>query len=133
MDTGSFSVPHRSGSLEFHHPDPRGSPVLPDPHPYPSQRLPGPTALPNSYSISLDFEQPFINKPDTLLVNRKDFMWVPCLVSIPGLNITLRSVPFPSLGPPQWPVPSLGKAANGHCVPPAKLSAAPRRAGCGVG
>lgn len=29
-------------------------------------------------------------------------MWVPCLVSIPGLNITLRSVlflPFPGLTP----------------------------------
>ncbi|EGW02874.1 Vascular endothelial growth factor receptor 3, partial [Cricetulus griseus] len=51
----------------------------------------GHMALPNSYSISSDFEQPFINKPDTLLVNRKDSMWVPCLVSVPGLNITLRS------------------------------------------
>lgn len=58
-------------------------------------------ALPNSYSISSDFEQPFINKPDTLLVNRKDSMWVPCLVSVPGLNITLRSVLFPSLTSPQ--------------------------------
>ncbi|MEJ1272864.1 hypothetical protein NN561_003720 [Cricetulus griseus] len=61
----------------------------------------GHMALPNSYSISSDFEQPFINKPDTLLVNRKDSMWVPCLVSVPGLNITLRSVLFPSLTSPQ--------------------------------
>ncbi|XP_074169460.1 vascular endothelial growth factor receptor 3 isoform X3 [Rhinolophus sinicus] len=42
-------------------------------------------------SLFADLEQPFINKPGTLLVNRKDSMWVPCLVSMPGLNVTLRS------------------------------------------
>uniref|UniRef100_A0A452J0N8 Vascular endothelial growth factor receptor 3 n=1 Tax=Gopherus agassizii TaxID=38772 RepID=A0A452J0N8_9SAUR len=36
-----------------------------------------------------DFEQPFINRPETLLINKKENTWVPCLVSIPDLNITL--------------------------------------------
>uniref|UniRef100_A0A674KDL3 Vascular endothelial growth factor receptor 3 n=1 Tax=Terrapene triunguis TaxID=2587831 RepID=A0A674KDL3_9SAUR len=36
-----------------------------------------------------DFEQPFINRPETLLINKKGNTWVPCLVSIPDLNITL--------------------------------------------
>lgn len=31
-------------------------------------------------------------------------MWVPCLVSIPGLNITLRSVLFPSPASPHDPI-----------------------------
>lgn len=56
-------------------------------------------------------------------------MWVPCLVSIPGLNITLRlvlTIPFPGLTPgPHPPLPPLGKAADHPYVPPAKLSAAP--------
>lgn len=67
----------------------------------------------NLLPLSADSEQPFINKQDTLLVNRKDSMWVPCRVSIPGLNVTLRSVqshPHPTLGSSP-PVQSLGKAA----------------------
>ncbi|KAG8128544.1 hypothetical protein E2320_015374, partial [Naja naja] len=35
------------------------------------------------------FEQPFINKPETLLIYKKENICVPCLVSIPDLNITL--------------------------------------------
>ncbi|XP_011832276.1 PREDICTED: vascular endothelial growth factor receptor 3 [Mandrillus leucophaeus] len=57
---------------------------------YIKARIEGTTAA-SSYVFVRDFEQPFINKPDTLLVNRKDAMWVPCLVSVPGLNVTLRS------------------------------------------
>ncbi|XP_057632117.1 vascular endothelial growth factor receptor 3 isoform X2 [Chionomys nivalis] len=57
---------------------------------YIKARIEGTTAA-STYVFVRDFEQPFINKPDTLLVTRKDLMWVPCLVSIPGLNITLRS------------------------------------------
>nr|XP_055158102.1 vascular endothelial growth factor receptor 3 isoform X1 [Nyctereutes procyonoides] len=57
---------------------------------YIKARIEGTTAA-STYVFVRDLEQPFINKPDTLLVNRKDSMWVPCLVSIPGLNITLRS------------------------------------------
>lgn len=41
---------------------------------------------------SSDFEQPFINKPETLLISKKENTWVPCLVSIPDLNVTLISV-----------------------------------------
>lgn len=124
---GPYCAPHRAEGQNFTtltHVAP-----LYFPHPSPSPRLPGrPLPLPNSHSISLDFEQPFINKPDTLLVNRKDSMWVPCLVSIPGLNITLRSVlfPFPTSPPGAHPpIPSLGQAADSPYVPPAKLSAAP--------
>ncbi|XP_053422953.1 vascular endothelial growth factor receptor 3 isoform X2 [Nycticebus coucang] len=57
---------------------------------YIKARIEGTTAA-STYVFVRDFKQPFINKPDTLLVNRKDSMWVPCRVSIPGLNITLRS------------------------------------------
>ncbi|KAI6048731.1 vascular endothelial growth factor receptor 3 [Marmota monax] len=57
---------------------------------YIKARIEGTTAA-STYVFVRDFEQPFINQPDTLLVNRKDSMWVPCLVSIPGLNVTLRS------------------------------------------
>uniref|UniRef100_A0A8I3N0Q5 Vascular endothelial growth factor receptor 3 n=2 Tax=Canis lupus familiaris TaxID=9615 RepID=A0A8I3N0Q5_CANLF len=57
---------------------------------YIKARIEGTTAA-STYVFVRDLEQPFINKPDTLLVNRKDSMWVPCLVSFPGLNITLRS------------------------------------------
>ncbi|NP_032055.1 vascular endothelial growth factor receptor 3 precursor [Mus musculus] len=57
---------------------------------YIKARIEGTTAA-STYVFVRDFKHPFINKPDTLLVNRKDSMWVPCLVSIPGLNITLRS------------------------------------------
>ncbi|XP_024896538.1 vascular endothelial growth factor receptor 3 [Pteropus alecto] len=57
---------------------------------YIKARIEGTTAA-SAYVFVRDLEQPFINKPDTLLVNRKDSMWVPCLVSIPGLNVTLRS------------------------------------------
>uniref|UniRef100_A0A8C0WN73 Vascular endothelial growth factor receptor 3 n=1 Tax=Castor canadensis TaxID=51338 RepID=A0A8C0WN73_CASCN len=56
---------------------------------YIKARIEGTTAA-STYVFVRDYEQPFINK-DTLLVNRKDSMWVPCLVSIPGLNVTLRS------------------------------------------
>ncbi|OBS82160.1 hypothetical protein A6R68_23848 [Neotoma lepida] len=69
---------------------------------YIKARIEGTTAA-STYVFVRDFEQPFINKPDTLLVNRKDSMWVPCLVSIPGLNITLRSVLSPSPAAPQNP------------------------------
>lgn len=65
-------------------------------------------------------------------------MWVPCRVSIPGLNITLRSVqahphPHPGSGPPalapgKWPlVWPRGRGQLGpdsHHVPTAKFSAA---------
>ncbi|XP_036857962.2 vascular endothelial growth factor receptor 3 isoform X3 [Manis javanica] len=57
---------------------------------YIKARIEGTTAA-STYVFVRDPEQPFINKADTLLVNRKDAMWVPCLVSIPGLNVTLRS------------------------------------------
>lgn len=45
-----------------------------------------------------DFEQPFINKPETLLISKKESTWVPCLVSIPDLNVTLISVRAPPVG-----------------------------------
>lgn len=45
----------------------------------------------SSHISSSDFEQPFINKPETLLISKKN-TWVPCLVSIPDLNVTLTSV-----------------------------------------
>ncbi|ELW66867.1 Vascular endothelial growth factor receptor 3 [Tupaia chinensis] len=32
-----------------------------------------------------------VNRPGTLLASRKEATWVPCLVSVPGLNVTLRS------------------------------------------
>ncbi|XP_019572548.2 vascular endothelial growth factor receptor 3 isoform X7 [Rhinolophus sinicus] len=57
---------------------------------YIKARIEGMTAA-STYVFVRDLEQPFINKPGTLLVNRKDSMWVPCLVSMPGLNVTLRS------------------------------------------
>ncbi|XP_037591145.1 vascular endothelial growth factor receptor 3 isoform X2 [Cebus imitator] len=57
---------------------------------YIKARIEGTTAA-SSYVFVRDFKQPFINKADTLLVNKKDAMWVPCLVSIPSLNVTLRS------------------------------------------
>ncbi|EPY87675.1 fms-related tyrosine kinase 4 isoform 1-like protein [Camelus ferus] len=57
---------------------------------YIQARIEGTTAA-STYVFVRDSEQPFISKPDTLLVNRKDSVWVPCLVSIPGLNVTLRS------------------------------------------
>uniref|UniRef100_A0A8C8VQC6 Vascular endothelial growth factor receptor 3 n=1 Tax=Pelusios castaneus TaxID=367368 RepID=A0A8C8VQC6_9SAUR len=34
-------------------------------------------------------DQPFINRPETLLINKKENTRVPCLVSIPDLNVTL--------------------------------------------
>lgn len=48
--------------------------------------------------FSSDFEQPFINKPETLLISKKENTWVPCLVSIPDLNVTLTSVRARPLG-----------------------------------
>ncbi|CAK6445127.1 unnamed protein product [Pipistrellus nathusii] len=56
---------------------------------YIKARIEGTTAA-STYVFVRDSEQPFINKPGTLLVDRKDSVWVPCLVSIPGLNVTLR-------------------------------------------
>ncbi|XP_054572742.1 vascular endothelial growth factor receptor 3 [Eptesicus fuscus] len=56
---------------------------------YIKARIEGTTAA-STYVFVRDSEQPFVNKPGTLLVDRKDSMWVPCLVSIPGLNVTLR-------------------------------------------
>lgn len=97
--------------------------------------------FPQSASLSADLEQPFINKPGTLLVNRKDSMWVPCLVSIPGLNITLRSVqphPHPTQGSSP-PVLSLGKAAidlargKGPRVLTATMSCSKARCYCPMG
>uniref|UniRef100_A0A452QIW7 Vascular endothelial growth factor receptor 3 n=1 Tax=Ursus americanus TaxID=9643 RepID=A0A452QIW7_URSAM len=84
---------------------------------YIQARIEGTTAA-STYVFVRDVGQPFINKPDTLLVNRKDSTWVPCLVSIPGLNVTLRSVrpstsPTPTPGSsPSPPVPGKG----GHCA-----------------
>ncbi|XP_045383548.1 vascular endothelial growth factor receptor 3 isoform X10 [Lemur catta] len=57
---------------------------------YIKARIEGTTAA-STYVFVRDFKQPFINKPDTLLVDRKDSVWVPCRVSVPGLNVTLRS------------------------------------------
>uniref|UniRef100_A0A2K5X6T5 Vascular endothelial growth factor receptor 3 n=1 Tax=Macaca fascicularis TaxID=9541 RepID=A0A2K5X6T5_MACFA len=79
---------------------------------YIKARIEGTTAA-SSYVFVRDFEQPFINKPDTLLVNRKDAMWVPCLVSVPGLNVT-RCGPTP---PPPWdpaPPPPQDPALQSH-------------------
>lgn len=90
--------------------------------PQPGRHSPSPIPC----SLSTDFEQPFINKPDTLLVNRKDAMWVPCLVSVPGLNVTLRSVrphphPHPGIRPhphprirPSSPTPGKGSCLSGQ-------------------
>uniref|UniRef100_A0A8C0H3G0 Vascular endothelial growth factor receptor 3 n=1 Tax=Chelonoidis abingdonii TaxID=106734 RepID=A0A8C0H3G0_CHEAB len=55
---------------------------------YISAKIEGTTAL-SIYVFVRDFEQPFINRPETLLINKKENTWVPCLVSIPDLNITL--------------------------------------------
>ncbi|XP_036913935.1 vascular endothelial growth factor receptor 3 isoform X2 [Sturnira hondurensis] len=57
---------------------------------YIKARIEGTTAA-STYVFVRDLKRPFINKPATLLVNRKDSVWVPCLVSTPGLNVTLRS------------------------------------------
>ncbi|KFO33406.1 Vascular endothelial growth factor receptor 3, partial [Fukomys damarensis] len=57
---------------------------------YINAHIEGTTAA-STYVFVRDLEQPFINKADTLLINRKDFTWVPCLVSVPGLNVTLHS------------------------------------------
>ncbi|XP_073211461.1 vascular endothelial growth factor receptor 3 isoform X3 [Lepidochelys kempii] len=55
---------------------------------YISAKIEGTTAI-SIYVFVRDFEQPFINRPETLLINKKENTWVPCLVSIPDLNITL--------------------------------------------
>uniref|UniRef100_A0A674KA15 Vascular endothelial growth factor receptor 3 n=1 Tax=Terrapene triunguis TaxID=2587831 RepID=A0A674KA15_9SAUR len=60
---------------------------------YISAKIEGTTAI-SIYVFVRDFEQPFINRPETLLINKKGNTWVPCLVSIPDLNITL-SVIYP--------------------------------------
>ncbi|KAJ7316407.1 hypothetical protein JRQ81_002569, partial [Phrynocephalus forsythii] len=55
---------------------------------YINAKIEGTTAV-STYVFVRDFEQPFINKPETLLIYKKENIRVPCLVSIPDLNITL--------------------------------------------
>uniref|UniRef100_A0A8C3C633 Vascular endothelial growth factor receptor 3 n=1 Tax=Cairina moschata TaxID=8855 RepID=A0A8C3C633_CAIMO len=55
---------------------------------YIDAKIEGTTAV-SAYVFVRDFEQPFINKPETLLISKKENTWVPCLVSIPDLNVTL--------------------------------------------
>ncbi|XP_044310047.1 vascular endothelial growth factor receptor 3 isoform X1 [Varanus komodoensis] len=57
---------------------------------YINAKIEGTTAV-STYVFVRDFEQPFINKPETLLIYKKENIGVPCLVSIPDLNITLLS------------------------------------------
>ncbi|XP_048347048.1 vascular endothelial growth factor receptor 3 isoform X1 [Sphaerodactylus townsendi] len=57
---------------------------------YINAKIDGTTAV-STYVFVRDFEQPFINKPETLLIYKKESICVPCLVSIPDLNITLLS------------------------------------------
>nr|XP_056707634.1 vascular endothelial growth factor receptor 3 isoform X4 [Euleptes europaea] len=57
---------------------------------YINAKIEGTTAV-STYVFVRDFEQPFINKPETLLIYKKENICVPCLVSIPDLNITLLS------------------------------------------
>ncbi|XP_021098280.1 vascular endothelial growth factor receptor 3 isoform X2 [Heterocephalus glaber] len=57
---------------------------------YINAHIEGTTAA-STYVFVRDHEQPFINKADTLLISRKESTWVPCLVSVPGLNVTLHS------------------------------------------
>uniref|UniRef100_A0A8C0ENJ7 Vascular endothelial growth factor receptor 3 n=1 Tax=Bubo bubo TaxID=30461 RepID=A0A8C0ENJ7_BUBBB len=57
---------------------------------YIDAKIEGTTAV-STYVFVRDFEQPFINKPETLLISKKENTWVPCLVSIPDLNVTLIS------------------------------------------
>ncbi|XP_068018519.1 vascular endothelial growth factor receptor 3 isoform X2 [Melanerpes formicivorus] len=57
---------------------------------YIDAKIEGTTAV-STYVFVRDFEQPFINKPETLLISKKEHTWVPCLVSIPDLNVTLLS------------------------------------------
>ncbi|RMB96724.1 hypothetical protein DUI87_26789 [Hirundo rustica rustica] len=59
---------------------------------YIDAKIEGTTAV-STYVFVRDFEQPFINKPETLLISKKN-TWVPCLVSIPDLNVTLTSQNF---------------------------------------
>uniref|UniRef100_A0A8B9TS81 Vascular endothelial growth factor receptor 3 n=1 Tax=Anas platyrhynchos TaxID=8839 RepID=A0A8B9TS81_ANAPL len=55
---------------------------------YIDAKIEGTTAV-SAYVFVRDYEQPFINKPETLLISKKENTWVPCLVSIPDLNVTL--------------------------------------------
>ncbi|XP_034258509.1 vascular endothelial growth factor receptor 3 isoform X1 [Pantherophis guttatus] len=55
---------------------------------YINAKIEGTTAV-STYVFVRDFEQPFINKPETLLIYKKENICVPCLVSVPDLNITL--------------------------------------------
>uniref|UniRef100_A0A8C8SSF0 Vascular endothelial growth factor receptor 3 n=1 Tax=Pelusios castaneus TaxID=367368 RepID=A0A8C8SSF0_9SAUR len=55
---------------------------------YISAKIEGTTAI-SIYVFVRDFDQPFINRPETLLINKKENTRVPCLVSIPDLNVTL--------------------------------------------
>ncbi|KAK2540761.1 Flt4 [Columba livia] len=57
---------------------------------YIDAKIEGTTAV-STYVFVRDFEQPFINKPETLLISKKENTWVPCLVSVPDLNVTLIS------------------------------------------
>ncbi|XP_069055619.1 vascular endothelial growth factor receptor 3 isoform X1 [Pleurodeles waltl] len=52
-------------------------------------KIEGTTSI-STYVFVRDWEQPFINSPGTLLVSRKDSTRIPCLVSIPDLNVTLH-------------------------------------------
>ncbi|XP_069510189.1 vascular endothelial growth factor receptor 3 isoform X4 [Ambystoma mexicanum] len=49
------------------------------------------TTLVSTYVFVRDWDQPFINRPHLLLVN-KEKTQIPCLVSIPDLNVTLYSM-----------------------------------------
>ncbi|XP_048176003.1 vascular endothelial growth factor receptor 3 isoform X5 [Corvus hawaiiensis] len=60
---------------------------------YIDAKIEGTTAV-STYVFVRDFEQPFINKPETLLISKKENTWVPCLVSVPDLNVTLTSQNF---------------------------------------
>nr|XP_033782894.1 vascular endothelial growth factor receptor 3 isoform X2 [Geotrypetes seraphini] len=57
---------------------------------YISAKVDGTTSV-STYVFVKDFDQPFINNMETLLINKKESTRVPCLVSIPGLNVTLQT------------------------------------------
>ncbi|XP_053232936.1 vascular endothelial growth factor receptor 3 isoform X2 [Podarcis raffonei] len=61
---------------------------------YINAKIEGTTAV-STYVFVRDYERPFINKPEALLIYKKENIWVPCLVSIPDLNITLLSTTSP--------------------------------------
>ncbi|XP_075458175.1 vascular endothelial growth factor receptor 3 isoform X2 [Ascaphus truei] len=55
---------------------------------YINAKIQGTTAV-SIHVFVRDWEQPFINKLGTLLIS-KESTWVPCLVSIPDLNVTVH-------------------------------------------